>query len=511
MLSALDKLTVTPGVVNWSRAIRQGAEILQHASNPQKETILLTDGLRIGWADPKSLERWELLAGSDGPSLQAIWAANAVPDRRFSAGNWAVGPIRVNHAVAVAGREVKFRFDLLHYLPASIEKTPPPAVPRMHLEVDGHAAGQIKSPASMTADPGTMRMPLEFTHRFDKPGSHHLAITIDPDALPTDNRRDYALDVLPAVPVLIVDGGSETPPSRGSDFFRDALAPAEAANPPFHIRTLAANTFQAADLTRSVTTDPGDRPRVLILSDVASLTAEQQRGVEQFLAGGGGVLVTLGPRVNPAFYNRSLYSEGQGWLPAKLLETTGDEKTIAIAPHPNLAGSIHPALALFADLEPGGIEAAYFPRRWKLEPATTASVIASLTSKEPWLIEKGSEGGRVIMASVPMDASWRTNLTDLGDFVRLVHELMYYLAASRSGEVNLEQGQAIVYRPADSESPGGITLELPTGESRHFNPAQWPFSCEDTSEAGLYKLTTDGGRRAGTPCNSMRMNPSLHR
>jgi hypothetical protein len=45
------------------------------------------------------------------------------------------------------------------------------------------------------------------------------------DTLPGDNRQDFAVEVLPALPVLLVDGDTTgAPKRRGTDFLRDALA-----------------------------------------------------------------------------------------------------------------------------------------------------------------------------------------------------------------------------------------------------------------------------------------------
>ena len=70
-----------------------------------------------------------------------------------------------------------------------------------------------------------------------------------------------------------------------------------------------------------------------------------------------------------------------------------------------------------------------------------------LSDRTPLFVEKSFGKGRVIQSAVPLNNGWRTNLTDLGDYVRLVHELIYYLAASRGGDVNLEARQPIVFRP----------------------------------------------------------------
>jgi hypothetical protein len=112
----------------------------------------------------------------------------------------------------------------------------------------------------------------------------------------------------------------------------------------------------------------------------------------------------------------------------------------------------------------------------------------------PLFVERLFGKGRVILSAVSLDNGWRTNLTDLGDYVRLAHELMYYLAASRGGDVNLEARQPIVFRPADGELPGPVTVQPPEGPARRITVKEWPLVYDDTRETGVYKLTTDTGR-----------------
>src|SRR5262249_6530517 len=133
------------------------------------------------------------------------------------------------------------------------------------------------------------------------------------------------------------------------------------------------------------------RPRVLILCNVASLTEKQQEAVTEFLGAGGGVLVTLGDRVDAAGYNEQLFKSGQGWLPARLEEVAGDETNLATAPSPLPSSFFHPALDLFRDVQLGGLGNARLPRWWKLTtPGRDASAVpvALLNNNDPFLVEK---------------------------------------------------------------------------------------------------------------------------
>src|SRR5262249_32195913 len=149
-------------------------------------------------------------------------------------------------------------------------------------------------------------------------------------------------------------------PWLASDFLRDALSPARDLDPVVQTKVVPANDFTPALLT----TDP--RPRVLILHNVARLNAQQVEGVTAYLAEGGGVLLTLGDRVEADPYNEQLYRGGEGWLPCQLDGVEGDERNLRGAVHPDPASFIHPTLELFRRVTVGGLNEARFPRWWKL-------------------------------------------------------------------------------------------------------------------------------------------------
>jgi hypothetical protein len=209
---------------------------------------------------------------------------------------------------------------------------------------------------------------------------------------------------------------------------------------------------------------------VLVLSNVARLTPQQQEGVAQFLGTGGGVLVTLGSRVEAQQYNEQLFRAGEGWLPARLDDMAGDEADLAHAPAPLPSSFFHPALDLFREVTTGGLGDARFPRWWKVTVPgrNSPSVpVALLSNNAPLLVERPYPGslthtdpgvGRVLLCTVPLDNSWRTNLPDLPAFAPLAHELVYYLAGARPAEHNVQPGQPLHYRHEGTRETGVYQL-----------------------------------------------------
>ena len=106
--------------------------------------------------------------------------------------------------------------------------------------------------------------------------------------MPGDNRQDYAVEVVPTVPVLIVDGDARNPRTRGADFLRDALAPALDPQPSFFLRIVSPGEFVPDLLTKPLGRDPATVPRVLVLMNVPAIRPDQGQAIEAFLTPAAG-------------------------------------------------------------------------------------------------------------------------------------------------------------------------------------------------------------------------------
>lgn len=504
----LEKLPEPRGGADWPQAVQTAHEILQESRRPLREIVLLSDGQRHGWSDAVSMLHWEFLGNrlkQEAAVGPRVFAVNLMPKREKEPVNWMLTPIQASRAVASAGQEIRFRTALVL---AGQESYRPPH--RLRLLVDGQPQKDINFPDSARAEKG--RVPITFSHRFDNAGSHLVTVIVEPDPpeaerpagykvkdeIPGDNRQDLSVEVLEALPVLIVDGDDRpSPERRGSDFLFAALSPERDLTPAVRAKVVPIQDF-STELLQKDLDRPGSKPRVLILSDVPRLTTAQNQAIEAFLKAGGGVLVALGERVDAEYYNRQLYRDGAGWLPAKLEEKLGDvtEEKKAVKPLPR--SFFHPALDLFREAESGGLADARFPRWWKLSTPgkhTPSMTVALFTSTDPLLVERAFEKGRVMVSAVPLDNSWRTNLPDLLAFAPLAHELVYYLAGARGTQHNLDAGQPLRYRPErDDVTPAPAKLQPPEGEEKDVEVAAWPLDFEDTRETGVYRLMPEKGK-----------------
>ncbi len=482
-LTALEAIPAPSGSVDWPHAIQTAADILAQGQRAERDIIILSDGQRYSWADDSTLLRWELLAPrfSQQATSPRIWYANVDADRPADVTNDSLQPIRTNRPVAAVNREVTFRATVTRHGGKGDR-----AARQIRVKVDGRPAGEIALPA---LGDDREQIPISFTHRFATPGSHLVTLTLDDDPLPGDNQQHFAIEVVRALPVLLVDGDERpNPPTRGSDFLRDALAPRRDPNPALLVRVIPITAFDESYLNRDLSDEPGTVPRVVVLCNVAQLSAHQQEAIERYLAERSGVFVTCGSRTDAAFFNDQMFRNAQGWLPARLVETAGDEDDLPRASRPVPASFFHPAVEIFRDVGIGGLADALFPKYWRLSiTGTNSSVpIAMLTGGDPFLVEKPYQSGRVILSAVPLDGSWRSNLTELPAFVPLVHEVIFYLAGGRAGERNLSPGQPLRFQPLHDSPWGELRLRRPDGIESVLPVENWPFVYDDTHEPGVY-------------------------
>ena len=525
----LKELPAPAGGCDWRPALQEAAVILSRSQRAEREIILLSDGQRFGWADRDSLLRWSFLAselGLDQPEPSAgqlrprFWVVNVAAERETDPPNWSLTPLETNRLLAPAGRDVVFRTAMdLHGQKAY---TPPH---RVRLEVDGRFIRNLEAPHAAQLQNG--RVPFSFTQAFAEPGSHLVSVILeaDPppeqrpanyaikDELPGDNRQDFAIEVVRALPVLIVDGDTEPKEKNRVDFLRQALEVRD-PTPVVRTRVVPIKEFDPALLAAPETNKADEgavRPRVLILRDIARLTAAQQEAIGQFLADGGGVLVTLGPRAQAETYNVQLYRGGKGWLPAHLegVEPSTGERPLPLKPedtaHPAPGGSDHPALRLFVEKPKDGQGPGRFPQLgrvrfshwWKLAvgpasrqstevgPASRRSVqVAALrtaTAEYPFLVEwiDPNRAGRLLQCAVPFDDSWGPELIRSESFLPLVHELVYYLAGACSAEFNLEPGSRCAIgstAPASSRSTNCKRRWIRQNRSAPIQPTRTPSS-----------------------------------
>jgi hypothetical protein len=384
-------------------------------------------------------------------------------------------------------------------------------------------------PGDKTVDPS---LSLDFNHTFTGPGSHLVSVVVEPDLPPdgrpkgykvrdrlaADNRRDFAVN-LPRVPVLLIDSSPDK-----EKVLRYVFPLEKRPNWLLRAQEGTLDDMQEA-LFKDLNNEVNTPPRVLVLCDLEPrpdpanpgkhlppLTKEQVQAVDKFVREGGGVLITLGPKADAEAWN-ALYSGKDGLLPTKLLEAVGKIDERDKGARPDMKSLQGPALEPFRSPELGRLSKARFARWWRLAtpPAGTGAKVLGLldsdlsfladehdglaglaTSKTPFIVEKPLGKGKVMIAAVPMNDTWNTNLHqgEVEVFGVLINGLAANLSGQRGLDTNLAPGQPLVYDPAADESAEEATLRSPAGVTTKLQGRDGRFTFKDTRLPGV----SHGGR-----------------
>ena len=480
----LDELTPVGGSLAAVDALQEACRVLKNGSNPGKKIILITDSQKIGW-DLAAEARWSFLgeaAGALATKPQVI-VRRLEPPPRWS--NACAASLTLSRAVVGCDREVKIAVTVANTGMGTVN----PELVELLVDgksVDRRGVGLIAEGSSTS---------VLFEHRFDLPGPHVLKAEVDcRDDLPGDNSTLRVVDVLKALPVLIVEGQDSPRPLEGdADFIELALAPPPEKNEKVE-QLVRGKVVSAADLGAI---KKFDDYAVVILADVPQLPAATAKALAAFVAGGGGLLVAPGPKARKEFYDAWNAPDERRLLGCRLEQfkdagegPDGQEVFLHVAPNT----IDHPALKLLADPAVSDLAAAQIRRRWILAPDSepTVSLGARLDGGEPYLVQRKVDKGFVLTLSAPLDRA-TSDLPIHECYLPLLHELVYYLAAPSQQPLNLEPGQQLVFTVPGAIKSGDVA-EAVTPEGKRLRAGlreeggKWRATFDQTAAAGLYRL-----------------------
>jgi Mg-chelatase subunit ChlD len=190
---------------------------------------------------------------------------------------------------------------------------------------------RVESQRSEDLGPGEA-VRVNFEHRFSAPGLYAVQIRLlgdeaeqdalrGPDDLDPDNARTIIVPVRDTVPVMLVNGKPAADRfDQATEFARLALNPFQNNDIPAWapLRPKLLSTAQFIDGAE------GDLAHYdcVYLCDVPRLGQAELRRLEAHLRRGGGIVISAGDQLaeNLQNYNRMLYQDGKGILPAKLVK-----------------------------------------------------------------------------------------------------------------------------------------------------------------------------------------------
>ncbi|MFO0891048.1 MAG: BatA domain-containing protein [Isosphaeraceae bacterium] len=446
-------LSQTHGATDLQATFEAIDRVLDVSTIPQKEILFLTDLQQASWNRPNA-------AGRDGldrvvAKLEARRPRSIVIDLAGASRgeNRAVTDLQVDTPAVTAGMTAPIRAFLRNFGPSPAQGI------AVRLTVDGRLGPEQSVDLPVAED-----VPVVFNHQFTVPGDHVVEVSIDADPLPLDDRRRLVVPVRESLNVLLVDGHFKSEPFEAeTDYLAQALAPSEGSpGQPAMIRAevVAESQFSRRELHRY---------DAVVLCNVAQVSQSEVSSLEDYLRQGGGLVIFGGDQVVTDNYNRLLFADGKGLLPASLGEAVGDAAKKQAAFGLNPMGYRHPLVSEFRgepDPVTAGLTRALTWRYHKLivPPGTPAKVAIAFDNGDPAVVETPRHRGRVILIATSADAGW-TSWPLHNSYPPVMQQLILHAAAGRLAEYNIRVGQPFdrTFPATGAASP--VSILTPKGQT----------------------------------------------
>ncbi len=331
----------------------------------------------------------------------------------------------------------------------------------------------------------------------DAPGGAGVVTIEVDDGMTADNSAYFMLSGGQKVRALLVDGDPGTGYLESETYFLE-----QALDP----RLYAKSRVQPAGATPAELNEANlDDYQVLILANVEAVPPRTAAKIKAFVEKGGGLLFTLGDRVRESTYNEIwkdlLPRELRGVKLAYAGATGADEDKVMHLDSSILAGSRHPALALFSDPGQGDLGLAGF---WKYflmqqEVGSEGEVLLRLTDGAPILVEKKYGRGKVMLFAGTADRAWN-DLCVHPTYLPLFQQIVRYLGDALVEEDSGKMAAGVVLKIPVATDVTGARVKGPDGAARDAelieDAGRKSLRVVDTELPGVYRVrfARGGGR-----------------
>lgn len=401
----LNELTPGAGATDLGGALRRARDLLRDDGVGTANIFVLSDGL--GDLPVGLSETWPPEVTVHYHDLRNDRLDNLFPDKaRVEASSGRGAGLKVQASVRAAGEIPNSTVPLTLGLPDGVE-----------------VVGDVEFEDSPIAS-------RVFSLAVPPSGMLQATLAVEPgDDLPIDDVFGFTLAGETDLDVLLVSGDGGTHPRDEETYYLErALQPGAGSLSRVRPRVVSAEELRRIDGGR------GDVVMLANVADPAPLAAE----LEAFVRRGGGLLISVGPRVDADRYNEVL----GGLLPSRLTEVktrgrgTFEQSPVGLAMPPLDQDAFRVfrtgGAAVFASVRFGkvhGIEP-------KLAPDT--EVLLRYSDGLPALLSRPVGEGMVLLFTSSLDDDW-TDLPLRSIFVPLVHQL----ARSLSDTLLLDGGALV--------------------------------------------------------------------
>jgi hypothetical protein len=478
--SEIQGLEATDGGVDLVATFERVEEVLATSDIPRKEVVFLTDLQTSSWQRASSAGEEKLRKVFE--RLEAKRVRSQVIDLGSAgAQNRAVTDLAVSPAVPTVGAPVTVRATIRNFGTSEIASVP------VRFAVGGRVASEV--PIRLEAGE---EQSVATVLRFNTAGETFVTVGLPDDQLVSDDVRRLAVPVRESIGVLLVDGDPKREAFRSEvDFLAEAIDPGETSpgEPrPIRVERTTEAQFGRRDLTGI---------DVVVLCNVARLTEVEVASLDVHLRQGGGMVIFGGDRVEAENYNRMLFADGQGLLPARFGPVEGEIGGPAAPLRFDGVGFKHPIISAFAGQSPA-VQASltevktFRIHRLELPKSTTAQVAMRFSNDAPAIIDWTRHRGRVFQIATTANQDWTTWPLH-PSWVPVMEAMIAEAASGRSAEINVRVGQPLVRSFSSAAAGTEAEVRLPSGkvETVTLTPDGDVSTLKfvDTMRAGSYSAT----------------------
>ena len=474
--TALDNAKTSNKPTDYLDAIQTAGEVLQSIPIGEKQVYLVGDMQKRGWENFIETDKLS-------PDIQIHF----VDVRAEKPQNYAITEINVPSVVLKEQKASQLVARVRNFGDEPVENL------QVRLFIDDNVIDSVDLDiaANDLAD-------AVFKVKFQDEATHTGWVELPADALGIDNKRYFTLQSLQSIKVHAV---REEPRTRGhyqtveTFFMKKALASGSDA-----VQIDFAESVSVPNASTLASVD------VLILADVADLSAGEAERVKAYVAAGGGLIVTVGNHIGADTYKQQLGGE-TGLMPCDFVQAVGDAldreqfRVLATVKYE------HPIFMPFKEPNHGDFGKARFYRIFQAVPTKDATIIAAYDDGSPALFEKPyGTLGRVLCFTSTIDREWN-DLPIRAVYLPFLHEAIKYLALKDVGAApNYRVGDSVELKVSDDENgeaarrteiavfnPNNVETRLQQNAGPTEVALQGSVFYDETAVPGIYSVHTSAG------------------
>lgn len=293
-----------------------------------------------------------------------------------------------------------------------------------------------------------------------------------------DDRYYFVLRGRGKVRILAVNGEPQANSSRDELFFVDRAFNLPGGG-PFDFVSVSSNQLARQNLTGY---------QVVLLANVKVLDRRAVERLEGFVRTGGGLFITLGDRINPAYFNRVFGSLAPATVVRPHFETPSRDRPVLLAQ----VEYYHPVFQAFADPGSGDLATAHFYQYYQVTPLPGSEVLARFDDGAPALLERSAGEGKVLLFTSTIDNEWN-DLPVQPLFLPFLYEMARYLAPPEGEQASYLVGQPVMLPTAAEGASSQRRVLTPSGKEIVLAADATYFN--GTHEPGIYEIRVGPERR----------------